>query len=146
MGELIAAAGARAHVQVVREATRSVAASASERADDARPPTTGRRGDVRLVVPGHRWTLRGGGVRRCEDGLVIPVALALAFCLAFVMRWWAVPMVSAGWGVLVAEPLDLGGYLGAVGLAAINAVIGTGLGLVVVRIVRSVGPTPVRAR
>jgi hypothetical protein len=68
---------------------------------------------------------------------VLPVVIVAALGLSLVVRWWAVPLVAVGWGVLIAGSVDVGGFVGALALATVNAVVGAVLGIGIIRALRS---------
>jgi hypothetical protein len=68
---------------------------------------------------------------------VLPIVIVAALGLALVVRWWAVPLAAAGWGVLIAGSVDASGYMGALALAAVNAAVGAVIGIGITRTLRS---------
>jgi hypothetical protein len=79
---------------------------------------------------------------RRDHVVVLPVVIVAAFGVALVARWWAVPLVATGWGVLVAGSLDAGGYAGVLAVAAVNAFVGAVLGVGITRALRARGTPP----
>ena len=67
------------------------------------------------------------------------MVILAALGLASVLRWWAVPLVAAGCGVLIAASVDASGGLA---LALLNALVGVGLGIAIARAARASRTAP----
>ena len=83
--------------------------------------------------------VRPGATR--EHDLVLPIVIVAALGLALAVRWWAVPLVAAGWGVLIAGSIHVNADFGSLALAAVNAIVGAALGIGIARLLRG-RPTP----
>lgn len=66
---------------------------------------------------------------------MIPTVLLLAFVVG---RWWAVPLLAIGWGLLVPDA----SFVSAVGLAAGNALVAVALRVAVGRLMPRRSPAP----
>ena len=69
---------------------------------------------------------------------MLPIVIVAALGLALVVRWWAVPLVAAAWGVLIAGSVDTSGDAGALPVAAVNALVGAVLGIGITRVSRAI--------
>ena len=59
---------------------------------------------------------------------MIPTAIVAAFVLGVWMRWWAVPIVGLGWGLVVALGNSANLFVGAL-LGGVNALVGVMLAI-----------------
>ena len=73
--------------------------------------------------------------------MMLPIVIVAALGLALVVRWWAVPLVTAGWGVLIAPLVDTR-LRRRLALALVNALVGTALGVAIPRVVRASRSAP----
>jgi hypothetical protein len=76
---------------------------------------------------------------------VIPAAILAAAILTAFVRWWAVPIVAAGWGVVIATSVEHDAFLAAVAVGAANAAIGTAAATVWLTLLRAATGRPVRS-
>ena len=72
---------------------------------------------------------------------MIPTAILAGFLLGLWLRWWAVPVVAVVWTAIVVVAVDADPLAAAL-LGAVNALLGTALGVGIRRAITAVSARP----